>query len=308
MPTIADVIALPIATPFHGLRVQVATVGRDFTKTQKLFLKLDLNDATGVISSPVFDNVEQYDRFLKPGIVVEVDGIREAFNNKPQIRYKAIRPLAEGSYDLAEFIPAYAIPDADVAYFLDTVAGLAEPWKTLAEYAFGLGAYTFRDHLWKDFLQAPAAKTYHGNKLGGLFLHTVGVLRNVDAFLASPSYHPLIGEIVNADRLRFLAMFHDYGKMKDYVWKNGIGWNEDTLLDHRWAGIVAFEEIVEVMKVPLDYKDRQVVAYSLASHHGASGEKQPKSLEDWLLHLADCIDARVVEATDAFLAKGAATP
>lgn len=303
-PTIADVLAMPTGAIVRGLRARVASISRDFTKSQKVFLRLDLNDKTGTLSSNVFDNVEQVDAFVKNGGIVEIDAVRDEFNGKPQLKFKAIRPVADGEYNLDDFIPAYVVPADDLEFLAGTIFSLEDPWASILEHAFGLGVHASPDrtHLWTDFITAPAAKRHHGNKLGGLVLHTIGVLRVIDSVLASRSY-PGIADLVNVDRLRFLAIFHDYCKMWDYVWKTGIAWNDETKVDHRTMGIVAFERFVADLNLDLPYAERQLVIYSLAAHHGAMGELQPKSLEDWLLHLADFIDAKVVEATDAAAAQ-----
>lgn len=301
--TIAELLATENGQPFTGLRALVVNATSDLTKSQKTYWKLELSDNTGRIESPWWNPLPTG---VATGIAVSVAGVREEFNGKPQIKFKSMTPLADGTYTLGEFVPAYTITDDDILYFVDAVDRLSEPWKAIAAHAFG--AFTrYTNEAWQSFVSAPAAKSYHGNKLGGLFLHTVGVLRNVEAMLANPSYAAAVGAVVNADRLRFLAMFHDYGKQFDYVWHTGIAWNPDTLLDHRYSGITAFERICDELHIDMPYAERQIVARAIACHHGEyGGDVKPKSVEEWWLHLADMIDGKFVTAADALDAAGTA--
>lgn len=301
--TLLEILAQPTGSRFTRLPVLIGSAQSRQTKDRKDYLQLSLCDKSGTTETPLWSDVlvtcER--RLLCPGAVISVSGTISTFNGDPQLKISLVDLLPSDQVDMAALVPSYEIDQEDMDLLLQSIEDLREPWRGILKMALTLPDLD-RDFTplsfptWTAFVTAPAAKSHHGNKLGGLFLHTSGVLKNVGAIIG---LYPQLDAVIDQDRLLFLAIFHDIGKVYDYTWETGIAWRPETKVDHRFSGMTLFRQCCEALGNPLSYADQQIVLYSLLSHHGQFGEKQPESIEDWLLHLADMIDAKVVAATDA---------
>ena len=303
--TLSDILALPDGTKFGPTPLLVTECKTALTKAKKEFLNLTVCDQTGSNTSPLWDNVLEYREMLPPGTIAEITGVKSSYNDKAQLNFKGIHPAMPGLYAVGDFIPSYDI-EHEKFEILHAIRTLPKPWCSILDYAFGLDDYlgvASQAGQWQRFIECPAAKTHHGNRVGGLVAHTCGVLRIVDAVIA---LYPTLASIADTDRLRFLAIFHDYGKMWEYTWATGIGYRDDALVDHRVTGPMFFEKFCDAVHADITWADKQKVMASLASHHGFYGEKQPVSPEDHLLFLADMMESKIQEAFDALAAMGVA--
>ena len=69
----------------------------------------------------------------------------------------------------------------------------------------------------RDFLSCVAAEKFHGNKRGGLFLHTVGVMKTIESILKDYVTNPFYmnaDNVIDKDRLMLKAIVHDIMKIK----------------------------------------------------------------------------------------------
>jgi 23S rRNA maturation-related 3'-5' exoribonuclease YhaM len=291
---------------FQQLIVLVCSLEMRDKKNGGQFMRMEVQDSTGQSGFPIWDLkiAEKLMASVKSGDVLSLSGKVTEYDGQPQLSPTAFsRPPAP--YDVAKLQLHYDTTEA-ATHIRATIAVLADPWKGLACDAMGLyagGESISNNGIWDKFLHAPAALKHHGNRLGGLAVHTSGVLHTVQNLLSS--YCGVLGtpfsSLVNKDRLEFLAIVHDICKIYDYQWDTAIKWNEETLVDHRFDILAYIDQVNINCNSPLDRKELQIVKYSLLSHHGSYGEKLPVSLEDWWLHLADVADARAYEALEGKL-------
>ena len=305
---LSEILALPEGSPFGPQPFLVVDNKPAVTKAEKKYLLLTISDSTASTTSPIWNDVPKRTD-IKKGDFVEISGTIDSYNGKPQLKFGSIRVVQE-NLSISDFVPSYQISEKQIDLMLNTIHGLADPWNGILYEAFDLIEGCTSDQggeMWQKFLQCPAAKSHHGNRIGGLFLHTLGVLKIIGRIkMLFPDIVTL--GLVDMDRLQFLAIFHDYGKMYEYEWETGVGYRDDACVDHRVTGPVFFQKFCQdADEVNLragrgligpPWAERQLVFRSLASHHGFYGEKQPVTLEDHLLFLADMVEVKIQEALD----------
>lgn len=144
------------------------------------------------------------------------------------------------------------------------------------------------EEFWEAFCNAPAAKTMHHARLGGLLEHAVHCLRLARSLA---ELYP-----ANRDLLFFGAIFHDVGKIKELSWGRG-GFAYTTpgrLLGH----VVLGERIVAGYIDQLSGFPEELamhISHILLSHQGEveyGSPERPKTLESLLVHFIDNLDAR----------------
>lgn len=257
------------------------------------FLSVTLADKTGRISSPVFDNADSLHDKLEVGTPYLVKGIINVWNGTTQIKNVAFRPLEESEYTPDEFISAYEIPKNLVKFFVDTVDGLSEPWKTISRRAVGLDG---DKEIWKAFITAPSAEKHHGNRIGGLFIHVLGVMAHaVNAYnvYTKINMYGDISTVLNKDRLICKAILHDIKKIDEYEYETVIR-RKPGVIGHIIDGVTYLNKINAECNYILDQEQIENLTYAILSHHGQYGPYEPKTVEDMILHLADMADAKIV--------------
>ena len=265
----------------------------EHTSANKPYLNIRVQDAHSVIEFPVWDNFSYMNSLIEVGNVYRVEGVKSSWQGKMQIKAPLFFKIID--FDISDFVPSYSISEDMIQEFLDIVRAMPPKWRALTEAATGCLGYN--EERWKLFLTSVSAVKYHGNKRGGLFLHTVGVLKNVECqiynYVTNPFYYNA-GKVIDTDRLRFKAIFHDLKKVDEYEFDTVIKRRDDIKTDHIVNGIIYLNQINNECGNVLTHEEMEDIKYSILSHHGQYGKFELKSLEDWLLHLADMIDARIV--------------
>jgi 3'-5' exoribonuclease len=137
------------------------------------------------------------------------------------------------------------------------------------------------------------AKSYHHYGEGGLLHHTFEVIDL--AFVARERLG--LQEAIDGLTLYFACLFHDTGKMFDYVKENGE-WKPTAhrrLIHHISESALIWSRTI--YKFPLliqQYHDP--VLHAILAHHGGrqfGSPIAPKTRIAWLLHLTDGISARM---------------
>lgn len=199
------------------------------------YLMLVMQDNTGTIAFPVWDNYETLNSHIDVNLVVNIKGIVTRFNGNIQIRNPIINVVKE-EIDYALYVPEYDIPDNLIEYFNDMVNSLEEKYKKIAIGATGTNGYN--EERWSNFLSCVAAEKFHGNKRGGLFLHTVGVMKTIENILKDYVTNPFYMDaknVIDKDRLMLKAIVHDIMKIKEYDF-DGIIRRKDIKMDHLVLG------------------------------------------------------------------------
>lgn len=258
------------------------------------YLSIAICDSDGRLAFPIFEDSEEWFEKLEVLIPYEIKGTVNIWNGTTQLKNVEFRPLNEGEFSSHDFVNSYQIPNSLISFFEDVVENLQEPYREFAKTATGCCGYN--DDLFNLFLTCPSAEKHHGNRIGGLFLHTLGVMSNVANVPKLYSKLDMYGDInsvINSDRLMLKAILHDIMKINEYEYKTCIR-RKPNVVGHLYDGLIYITEINKKLGNILSYDEMEDIKYSILSHHGEYGPCKPKTLEDMLLHLADMIDSRVV--------------
>lgn len=266
-------------------------------KDGSTYLIIIIQDNSGSISFPLWDKFESYNELIEVNKVVHIKGMVSSFNNSIQIRNPQIKKY-DGEITYSEFVPFYQIPKELVDYFIKIVNNLDTNYRKIAIAA--TGALGYNENRWESFIGCVAAEKFHGNKRGGLFLHTVGVMKTIesiiDNYINKPFYMNATSAI-NKDRLMLKAIIHDIMKIKEYDFE-GVIRRKNIKLDHLVMGAAYINEINKEVGNIITEEEMDDICYSILSHHGEFGNYEPKTIEDILLNAADVIDSQIVNAVE----------
>jgi len=298
------------------LRCLLASKSRLQKKNGGDYLSLKLQDMSGSIETPIWDLVDRNDENLQENQAYVVTATRGDYQGAPQLKNPQLT-LLDSPWSIAEFVPCYDIPTQCLdffAYFLSAISD--NRYRKILESLLGVstkedrsapGKYelVIRDHTkWKKFIQAPAAVTHHGNKIGGLFLHTVGVAKAIDNMVYDYVEKPFFinaSKVLDVNLLRFVAIIHDFCKTIEYSWESGvIKVDEDVYVNH---DILIIQELGAIAKSELSQSELSKIYSIILQHHGQwskyhPGPRDTVFVESHLLHVADMIDSKIVGETE----------
>lgn len=265
------------------------------------YLILTIQDVSGNLAFPIWDDFEKYNKLIQEGNIIKVCGIKREYRGSAQIGSPEISVLKEDEVDYGNLVPTYEIPEELMEYFLDRVNSLKEEYKKIVVAA--TGAFGYNEERWNDFITCAAAEKHHGNKRGGLFLHTIGVMKSMESIINNYIENPFFldaSKVLNKDRLMLLAILHDIMKTKEYEYQTIIK-RKNTFLDHLFMGAMYIEEINKECGYVLSNDEVEKIQYSILAHHGQYGKYEPKTIEDILIHTADMIDSQIVGSVEGSL-------
>lgn len=258
----------------------------------KDYIELSLTDKTGVITARIFTNrdaSEIYETIHEKKVYDIMGSVDEFPRNSGNfsIKVDGFEKLNEGEYDIDDFTRISA-KDQDQL--------LKEIHITIQEmennYLKSLLESFFNDDLFIDeFCNAPSAKIYHHNYLGGLLEHSVEVL------IICRTVCELFPQL-NSDLLYTAAILHDVGKIRNYDYDLtfiDIS-NEGKLLDHLFISCDMVKEKMKLLGTPENIQLQ--LLHLILSHHGEvkngwGSPVNPKTPEAVALHYADNLDAKV---------------
>lgn len=287
------------------------------------FLVLRLADRTGSIGAVAWQKSERLSWDFEVDDVVAVEGVVNAYQENLQLVLTALQRVSDPQWE--DYLTTDPQVDAD-----ELLRRLEELRGSIADPGYrALMDAVFTPDFLGRFAGAPAAQRYHHAYRGGLLEHTVNV-----ASIASR-----LAEVypqADRDLLVAGALLHDAGKVAELQQGLGGGISYTTagrLLTHSVLGVLflerslaqrAFEqkempvrpEGLESQATPetsfnssdLDAKvlpsPEQVMRleHLILSHHGQheyGAPVLPATLEAWLLHFADNIDARAKQCQEA---------
>lgn len=254
------------------------------SKAGKNYLSLTLQDKTGTINAKVWDLSNAIQSF-EAGDFIKIDALVQTYQNVLQLNVHKIRKANEGEYDPADYIPT---TDKNIEELLKKLDEYIDNTKN--KYLKELLINVFRKHpvISKKFKTHTAAKSMHHNYLGGLLEHTISVTELCDFF--STHYTS-----VDRDLLISTALLHDVGKIIELTDFPSIDYtDEGELLGHIVMGAELIgEEADKIEGFPMQLK--LLVKHSILAHHGEfeyGSPKLPKTIEAFLLHVADDTDAK----------------
>lgn len=255
------------------------------SRAGKTYLSLKLQDKTGTIDAKVWDlsnNIQSFEE----NEFIKIEAMVLTYQNDLQLNVKKIRRSNEGEYDAMNYIPC---TDKDIAslygQLINYINSLSNQYiKKLLENIF-----IKNESISNEFKKHSAAKAMHHSFMGGLLEHTLSVVQICDFMSTRYKY-------VNRDILISTAMLHDIGKLfelspfpdNDYT-------DEGQLLGHIIIGTeLITSEAAKIEGFP--EKLSTLLKHSILSHHGEyeyGSPKRPKTIEAYILHCADDMDAKV---------------
>lgn len=254
------------------------------SRNGKTYLSLKLQDKTGIVDAKVWELNNEIQSFQENDFI-KVDAFVTTFNNELQLNVKRIRRSREGEYDPADYIPS-------------TEKNIEEMYRQLMAYIKTIKSPYIKKLLEEIFLRHPiiskefkyhsAAKAMHHSYRGGLVEHTLSVTQLCE-FLA-PRYR-----FVDRDILIASAMLHDVGKVMELSDFPTNDYTDDgQLLGHL---IIGAELIGDTAAKIEGFPKRleTLLKHCMISHHGEfeyGSPKLPSTIEAFLLHCADNLDAK----------------
>lgn len=260
------------------------------TKTDKPYLRLQLQDVHGALEGRVWDMAEQIAASLQEGMYVGVRGRIEVFNGERQLKVEDVAQIHVDLDDLEHFLPrSPRDPEEMDRELAGWIASVRDPaLHELLEKMLGAGT-----ELGAGFRLAPAAKYNHHAYLGGLIEHTLSIVQVCDMLAAHYQPH------VDRDLLIAGALLHDVGKVREIGARAGFPYtDEGKLLGHIVLGMQMTAETAAT--VPGITPQRlTLLQHLIASHQGRyewQSPREPRTLEAYILHYADDLDAKMQHA------------
>lgn len=260
-------------------------------KNKNDYLSLGLTDSTGVTTVAIFNDFEAI-KSIEIGTPVLVTGTINEWNGIKGFKNISVRYLNQEEYNKEDFIKSYDENIVLVDMLFKKIKSMKEPWKSFTLKA--LDEETF-----SKFIECPSAEKYHGNKLRGLFYHTMGMLVTASNIFRTYNKEGLISvygnlsDKVDIDRIYCKIILHDLGKIYEYEYNTFIR-RIPGVLGHIEDGICIIDRINRELNNILTREQVEDLKYSILSHHGQYGKYEPKTFDDIFLHLLDMIDSRVV--------------
>jgi len=256
------------------------------TKNGDPYLRLTLSDSTGRIDAMMWsDSIEKWGNDFEVNTVVRIRGKVGEFDSKPQLTIERIGVADEANYSPTWFLPLSPVSVEEVIDKIKkhcdsiTNASLKE-----------LANKFFNSEYFDDFFHAPGAANLHHAYIGGLAVHTLGVMDICCDFTNRYS-------TINKDLLLVAALLHDIGKTVENSWAVTFSRTpEGDLLGHIVQGVRIVDSLLS--GIELEEKLRLNLEHCLVSHHGYyeyGSPKLPMTREALALHLADYADSHFEE-------------
>jgi 3'-5' exoribonuclease len=249
------------------------------------YLSMKLVDRTGSVDARMWGKLpEEFLGEVPAPAYVAVEGHTHEYRGTLQVKLDHLRLLRPEDVSEEDFLPATELDRRALAAELEDAGRQLENQHLRDLFE----AMVSDEDFWKQFCEAPAAKTMHHARIGGLLEHAVSCLK-IARHLAG--LYP-----VDHDLLIFGAIFHDVGKVRELSWDKGAFayTTEGRLLGH----VVLGERLVSSYITTLpDFPEELHLRLShvLISHQGETeygSPERPKTLEALLVHLVDNLDAR----------------
>ncbi len=216
---------------------------------------------------------------------IKIDAAVVTYQNDIQLNVKRIRRSMEGEYEPSDYIPCTE-KNIEEMYqkLMSYIKTIESPYvKKLLEIIFYKHPIVS-----KNFKTHSAAKSVHHSYMGGLLEHTLSVTEICN--FAAPRY-----KYVNRDILIASAMLHDVGKLMELSEFPENNYTDDgELLGHLIIG----SEMITEAAAKIDGFPKELeslLKHCMISHHGEyeyGSPKLPKTIEAYILHCADNLDAK----------------
>nr|WP_320133233.1 HD domain-containing protein [uncultured Holophaga sp.] len=253
------------------------------------YLEAKLADASGDIKAFLWDlrAIEGDLDLIQPQAFLKLKGSITSFNGRLQLKLDKLRFAQDGEVgDLAQFFPTSARSAEDMLSELDArISAIGDPWIRRLLQILLQDDLPLRE----AFAKAPAAKSLHHVRLGGLLEHTLSVATMAER--ACSHYGELHADLVMAG-----ALLHDLGKTAELTYQRSFGYSDaGNLLGH-----ITLESLwIDRAMAQLDgfpAELRLQLLHIVLSHHGRQeygSPVVPKTPEALLVHYLDDLDGKL---------------
>lgn len=254
-------------------------------KNDNNFIRIKLTDKTGSINGNVWNNAKPISEMFKEGDVIKIKAKVTSFNTQLQLSVTKVRCMDEIEYELSDFLET---TQKDINSLSEKLFEFIDNIENT--YLKQLLLLIFEDkEFYAQFAQAPAAKNWHHNYIGGLLEHTISIAMLCE--FASKQYP------VNKDLLITGAILHDIGKVYEYNVKMIIDFSViGRLVGHIPLGDQFIcKKVSEINNFPDDLLMK--LRHLILSHHGEyekASARLPQTIEATVLHHADNFDAQTI--------------
>lgn len=254
-------------------------------KTGDPFLSLQLGDCTGTLDARMWDVREGVTDQFRVNDFIDVHGRIQVYRERPQIIVHKLSVVPEGQVTLSDFMP-HTKHDVEAMYakVLSLIDSFRDQHlKRLLKSIFG------SPDIAKAYKKAPAAKSMHHARLGGLLEHVSSVLNL--AVAVSANY-----EDVDRDLLISGVLLHDLGKIYELKSDRTFEYSDaGLLLGHIPIGSAWLGRCCDEIK-GFPPRLKMVLLHMILSHHGKRefGSPQlPAFPEALALHFIDDLDSKL---------------
>ncbi len=255
------------------------------SRAGKSYYSLKLQDKTGLLDGKVWDLNNEIKSFEENDFI-KIEGTVLIYNNEPQINIRRIRKSQEGEYNPMDYIPS---TDKDTEEMYKKLMGYISSVNDKYIKALLNQIFMKNDFVLQNLKKHSAARTLHHGYLGGLLEHTLSVTEICD--FMSGRYKK-----VNRDILICTAMLHDIGKIYELSQFPVNEYTDDgQLLGHIFIGAeMVHDAASKIEGFPKNLES--LIKHSILAHHGEyeyGSPELPKTIEAFILHCADNMDAKV---------------
>ena len=258
---------------------------RQNKKTGDPFLSMQLADCTGVLDARMWDVREGVTDQFQVNDFIDVHGRIQVYRERPQIIVHKLSAVPDDQVTLSDFMP-HTKHDVEAMYA--KVLSLIDSFRD-QDLKRLLKSIFENPDIAKAYKKAPAAKSMHHARLGGLLEHVSSVLNL--AVAVSANY-----EDVDRDLLISGVLLHDLGKIYELKSDRTFEYSDaGLLLGHipigsAWLGRCCDE----INGFPPRLK--MLLLHMVLSHHGKRefGSPQlPAFPEALALHFIDDLDSKL---------------
>lgn len=249
------------------------------------YLALRIADRTGALDAKMWDNVPLFAHKFKEHDLVSVRGKVQMYNGNLQVIVHRIESIPDSEAKLGDFIP-HTERDIEAMYaeILETIESFEnQHLKRL------MGSIFKNSKFAAAYKRAPAARSMHHARVGGLLEHVSSVVKL--ALLISSHY-----DDIDRDLLVSGVLLHDLGKIRELTSGPSFEYtDEGRLLGHiaigsAWIG----RRCDEISGFPPRLKS--LLLHMVLSHHGKlefGSPQVPQFAEALALHYIDDLDSKL---------------
>ena len=256
-------------------------------KNGKAFLSLLIGDKTGHIDARVWDRVEEISGTFEIGDIVTIKGQVQVYLNRKQIIIHKLDKPDQTLFAKEDF----TIEDVklDVHALYSELVGIINEVQAPPIRQILLDSVQ-DDGIKKLLLKAPAAKSIHHAKRGGLLEHIVSICKVMKMIAGHYNY-------LSFDLLIFGAVFHDLGKVWELeIDREQIQYSQKgRLLGHmQLACELVDKKAQRILGFPEDLT--AILKHIILSHHGKleyGSPVRPYIMEAFVVAAIDEFDSKM---------------